>query len=319
VVPAAIPEVAPRAPVAPPVAALAFRPDGALLAAGGFRQVLIVDPATGLIEPPLGGPAGIVRALAFSPDGRLLAAGGGDPAQSGEAQLWDLAGPSVVKALETRTDAVYSVAFGPDGRVLATSSYDRTIKLWAVPGGREIATLREHTGPVYAAAFSPDGRHLVSASGDATAKIWEVPSGRRVATLSGAVGELYTAVFRPGGREIAVGGEDGWLRIWTWDGTHAELRRALRAHRGGVARCAYSGDGAILVSAGSDNVVKSWSSETLAELRATGPWPHPVAALAVSPDGRTIALGGTDGAIVVLEAATGRQLFATRSPAKRTW
>src|SRR5262245_288309 len=63
-----IPDIKPRSPVFAPVAALAYRPDGKLLAAGGHREVLLIDPSSGEVVGKLPGLAAEVTALVFSPD-----------------------------------------------------------------------------------------------------------------------------------------------------------------------------------------------------------------------------------------------------------
>src|SRR5437016_4123001 len=73
------------------VEALAFSPDGKLLASGSFQEVSLWDIQTGTLKQKLTGFAHRVVALAFSPDGKLLATGGGAPTEDGEIKVFDTA------------------------------------------------------------------------------------------------------------------------------------------------------------------------------------------------------------------------------------
>ncbi|MBK9035313.1 MAG: protein kinase [Myxococcales bacterium] len=108
------------------LAALAFRPDGALLASAGGRRVRVWDPATGrqlLATPEL--PA-LVTQLAWSPDGRALAFGGG----SGVVYLWTIAAPVVDAAALARCVAPWRL----DGSGLAAAAFDPDACAGVLPG-----------------------------------------------------------------------------------------------------------------------------------------------------------------------------------------
>ena len=62
---------------------LAWSPDGATIALGGYKARL-VDAHTKKITATLAGNSEAVRAVAFSRDGKLLAAAGGLPARKNE-------------------------------------------------------------------------------------------------------------------------------------------------------------------------------------------------------------------------------------------
>ena len=78
------PDIHPEVAVVSPVTAIKFSPDGRVLAVGGYREVRLIDPASGSILATLSGHSNYVRSLAFSPDGKMLAAAGGSPQLEGE-------------------------------------------------------------------------------------------------------------------------------------------------------------------------------------------------------------------------------------------
>jgi WD40 repeat protein len=300
--------LAPVSPVLGAVAAVAFDPAAARIAAGTYHTVYIMDAAQGKWLTRLTDHVDLVRAVAFSPDGTLVAAASGASARFGEIKLWNVASGALVRTWRGHTDSIYSIAFSPSGAELASASYDRLIKIWDAASGREITTLKEHNDAVYSIAFLPDGRQLVSAAGDRTVKIWDVATGRRVFTMSDATDALYAVAVHPRGSEIAAGGADRMIRTWSWTGDPsilggrtATLRRSTFAHGDSVLRLAYAADGKTLVSTGADRMIKVWDAETLRERVALELQPDWVMDLALSPDGKRLVVGRYDGTLGIYD------------------
>lgn len=307
---AALPDVKPTVPVIAAAASIAFDPSGGRLAAGAYRTVHVMDVARRAWVARLDGHADLVRAVAFSPDGQWLAAAGGEPSRSGEIKIWNAASGALVRTIRGHADAIYAIAFSPSSDRLASGSYDRLVKIWEVATGEEVRTLKEHSDAVFAVSFMPGGTRVVSAAGDRTIKIWDVTTGRRIFTISEPLDAVYGLAIHPRGTEIAAAGADRIVRTWTWsDGAAgaplATLRRSTFAHADAVLGLAYSSDGTTLVSTGADRIVKVWDAETLRERQALDLQPDWVMGLALSADGKWLALGRYDGSVGLYDLAAG--------------
>jgi tricorn protease-like protein len=293
-----IPDIKPHVAVKSLISALAYRPDGKLLALGTFKEVRLVEVETGKIVATLPGEAEDVRAVAFSPDGKLLAAAGGLPARSGEVKIWDVEKRAPLRTIVGHADCIYAVEFAPDGKAVATASYDKLIKLWDVESGKEIRTLKDHIDAVYALAFTPDGHRLVSASADRGVKVWDVASGERLYTLSDATDGLNTLAVDPAGKRVAAGGLDRTIRVWSLGEKSGTLLNSLIAHEDAILQLAWSPDGKYLVSSSADKEVKVFDA---ADLTLVKTWRQPdwVLSLAFAPDGKTFSVGRFDGSFEV--------------------
>ncbi|MFD0475119.1 WD40 repeat domain-containing protein [Nonomuraea thailandensis] len=154
-----------------PALALAFSPDGKVLATNGDEGVVTLrDPVTHRPTGSLTGQKQMVTEVAFSSDGRLVAAAAED------VRIWDA---TTHEQLGKPLRGGGTVAFSPDGRLLATGG-DR-VRLWDVATRTQVGDALPGAN---AAAFSPDGRLLATHSSRETeARVWDVASRRQVASL----------------------------------------------------------------------------------------------------------------------------------------
>ncbi|HEX6986732.1 MAG TPA: c-type cytochrome domain-containing protein, partial [Planctomycetaceae bacterium] len=113
-----------------PVTALAFRPDGSLLAVSGYHEVLLFDPNDGRLVRRVQNLAERIHAVEFSPDGQSLAVAAGTPARLGEVKLFRIETGELVADLASAGDSFFDVAFSPDGSKLAAAGADRTVRVW---------------------------------------------------------------------------------------------------------------------------------------------------------------------------------------------
>jgi len=295
----AIPDIKPAKTLKAQIGALAYRPDGKLLALGTYKEIRLVDPVSGATQARLTGHAEAIRALAFSADGKLLAAAGGLPARSGELKIWDVETRKEQRTIKGHSDCIYAVAFSPDGKSVATSSYDKLIKLWSVETGQEIRTFKDHIDAIYALAFTPDGARLISGAADRTVKVWNVATGERLFTMSEPQDGLNTIALDPTGTFVAAGGLDKTIRVWSLGPKGGTLVNSLIAHEDAILKIVYSPDGKLLASSAADKTIKIFNAADLTEVKTLADQPDWVLALEFSPDGKTFAAGRYDGSLEI--------------------
>lgn len=290
----------------PPVAAVAFSPDGKLLAAGVYGRVTVWDLAAAKPLKTLTNVLGAVNDLKFSSDGKLLAVAGGQPSARGDLRLFDTTDWKLVASLGGHLDTVSGVAFSPDGSKLASASFDKTVRLWDVKTGRVLHTFTGHSDFVYAVAFSPDGTWYATASKDRTARVIDAATGKGRLTFSGMDQDVLAVAVRPDGAQVVTSGFETQLH-W-WDAKTAERLKRTGGPGVAVHEIAIDPKGAVAVVAGGDATVRTFDPKTGNQLKAMQAG-SAVFAVAIDPAGKRIAGGGADGLLKLWDVADARLLL----------
>jgi len=288
-----------------PVAAVAFSPNGQLLAAGSYGQVAIWDLNAGKLAKVLHNVLGAVNDLRFSPDGKVLAVAGGQPSAKGDLRLYQTSDWKLLGVLRGHDDVVFSVAFSPNGKQLASASFDHLLGLWDVEQLKLVKTFKAHSDFVYAVAFAPSGQQLYSASKDRTVQVTDVATGKSVFTFSGMDQDVMAVAVSPDGKNVVSSGFE--TSIYWWNPQTGERAKAQGGHGVAVHELAFSKDGKKLVSAAADRTVRIWDGQAGTVLRTISVGSIAYAA-AISPNSKLIAAGSFDGITRLYEEATGRQL-----------
>ena len=192
---------------------------------------------------------------------------------------------------------VRAVAISPTSRVIASGCEDGSVRLWMPqPDGPQlIRTLQEHA-LVTSLAFSPQNDWLAIGTQDRGVSLRQHADGSEVRRLTLADVNTRCVAFSPDGRYLAIGGcretkKNALALVTIWDCVSSQFVADLEGHIGTVFSIAFSRDGKLLATGGSDHTVRLWDVESW-QLQRTLPNDYEIFAVAFSPDGNTFAAGG---------------------------
>jgi WD40 repeat protein len=306
-----------------PVITGAFSTDGKLLATGGHGVgskgvVTIWKTATGKVARRLPDLPFSLYGLRFSADGKSLFLVGSD----GNIRIVDPATGAEQKKFEaSEQNALLAVDVARDGKTAVTTDHRGNIVVWnlsrgdrlreyQIPANRLFWNDRTPFAPL--TALTPDGKQLVLPHADGSLHLMDVASGKKVvavempATRPGAAPnrDLQTVAVSPDGRYLAYGNR--YTPAALCDLKTGKRLHSLTAPQAGIVGLFFMPDSRVLtvVSYESIRLFDTASGKEIRKLAKSSGAGYP---LALSPDGKILALHEAQHALSLWDVGTGRK------------
>ncbi len=316
------------------ILAVAFSPDGTLLASGSRDKTVRVSKISSEEEPiTLRNHTGWVNVLTFSPDGKILASGSTD----NKVLMWDTDTGKLLVTLIGHINGITALTFSPDGSTLASASIDGTVLFWNTKTRNQLPTrITGHTEWVKAVAFLKESTTFASVAFNGVITLWDVktsqksdhqiiehpqdtltvlafsPDGTKLASFSGKSKVMFEAGL---GLSSSTSTSGGLIRI-TDVSTGKELETLME--EGVPWALTFSPDGKT-VAFGTWTTIWLWNLETGVKLdipfNVNGLAPG-VQHLVFSPDGKKLVSGTSGDEVQMWDVETGDALasFTEHNP-----
>lgn len=251
-------------------------------------------------------PSEVPMEVEFTTDGKQLAMIGA----MGQISLWDVQSGSKLRDLTSSPmSKITAPVFTPGQRpTMATmpNMDDIASMMTNMLGGLAAGTMGR---TVTSLAFSSDGRTLAIGGVESKTNIdiaammggamsGQRPKGQKKGSAPQDPNDLMKDL-----KVEAVG------QVQFWDVTTGSVVSAVKGHGRGVSEVAFSRDGKLLASAGTDNTIKIWDVGTRTELRTLSGHTASIESMDFTPDGRLLASASEDGSTFLWDTKTGEHLL----------
>jgi WD40 repeat protein len=294
--------------------ALAFSPDGATLAGGGWgdARLRLWEVVTGKERTVFPRVAEPIQGVAFAPDGKTVAVA------ADRIYLYD---PATAKERQRIDRRARRLAFSRDGSVL-TGAVSGAIYRWNAATGRQLTPPAAQDSGVEQILVTSGGRRLFTIDQDGDLYAWGPAGGKPPRRIASGVGR--GAVASPDGRFLAwvVQGTYGGSRIRLYNIAAERFLDHFPIFTDDASVEAFLPDGkTVLTVDRSASVVRLWDIESGKERRSFRAYsekepihrmvlgfPYANRRVALSPDGKALVIGDLDRGFPVglWDVATGK-------------
>jgi WD40 repeat protein len=280
------------------VRAVAWSPDGSILASGADDKLALLWGTDGVVQQKLVHTAAVLT-LAWSPDSQRLVTGANN--QVTFFQRTD--GKTLMQLTHDGAAMVTSLAWTPHKQKLLVAGLTNSqVIVWNPTTYESLTTFTHHTSSVEGVGWDASGQTVGSCSTGGVVRVWNAVDGQELHGLYLDAQLPMNAIgFTPTGSLLAVGGNDGVVRIWNGLVCNKQKTRPfglqcldmpqrLLASANGIRTLAWSPDARLLAVGSVDGILTLWfpanqSQKPMMKMQM----PDAIHSLSWSPDGKKLA------------------------------
>lgn len=221
---------------------------------------------------------------------------------------------------ELKHTFIPALAISPSGRLLASAANDGSVRVWDISGKepKELDAISKNTGVVTPICFSPDSRILATAErASGITRLFDVSGNAAVpaAVLAPTDGEVWSVAFSPDGKTLVAGmwfkeAQPPFGEVVLWELTHTQPVRRVVVPKTLIPRDIHFHPDGKSVFFGEKSLVRHVSIPGGKSLGVIDCFHSDaeIVSLAVSPDGRYLAVGGSPNEVKVVDIRSGSEL-----------
>ena len=274
-----------------PYGCLSFSPDGKVLVAYAGKALRAWKLDKKVTSSVVKSYPELCGAGTFSPDGRLFFCG----TEQGTIHFWDVA-KGVLKTTpeaEATRRRIHCVVISPDGATLASGGEDKSITLWSVPERRRLKSYPPGPHNIISLAFSSDGARLA------------FTDDQSVGVLNASDGQsVWKHDVRIPGKVLYSKDETLLYRLESFADQISVWRAA-------------SGEQLPTISLATTMSSDGTSAKPRVRSMTEDDWN--ATDMALTPDGTTMAVGTTSGAVLIVRLSDGKRLRSFRGPMQQVF
>jgi WD40 repeat protein len=282
-----------------PVNAVAFSPDGKIIASGSDdKSIIIWNLKTGEKISTIQGFKDGVKQLVFSPEGdKILAAD-----RSGNLQLFEINSGNEIADFKTRSFFITKIGFSQDGeRVISCQLNTFSVtRIWDANTQQQISKRPLNPGfTAIAMDFTKDLNYaFIGGSGQKTNNIlWDFNNNKILREFPGHTYGVNCVSLSKDDKFAISGSMDKTIRLW--DLSNEQSIKTFSGHKKAVSSIAFFSNGLNFLSGSHDGLIKQWDISDGSEIHTYSGHKGMIESIAISPSGKFAVSGGRDNKVMV--------------------